>query len=170
MDIHEVPFLKELVDRVGNQGAYTEHGCECVRAGTEMGHRAQELQCMALLLDRVIRTGRTFHEDAVCLNLERLLRIRSRDECAGNDDRRADIQLADLLEIGEFITENDLQSVVVGSVIQHHKSEILRPPDAADPSSDLDLLINKLICLFKQFSYCNQFFHSISPSRYFVLY
>ena len=61
MDVYKALFLKILMNGVSDQGAHPEHRLERVGSGAEMGDGAQILEGMALLLQRIIRAGRTFH-------------------------------------------------------------------------------------------------------------
>ena len=57
VDIHEVPLLEELVNGVGGQAADAEYGLEHIGAGAQVGHGAQELHAVALLLQGIVGGG-----------------------------------------------------------------------------------------------------------------
>ncbi len=112
VDIHEVALLEEFVDRVGDERTNAEHRLECIGAGTKMRHRAEELERVSLLLQRVIRGGLTLDRHLIRLNLKRLLCLRRHNQRSLNDDRRSDVQLADIAEVLHRVVEHDLQGRV----------------------------------------------------------
>ena len=64
-----------------------------------MSHGTEILHGMALLLQRVIRSGSSLYLHLVRLDLERLLRFRGGDESTCHNNVGAYVQLADLGEV-----------------------------------------------------------------------
>ena len=159
VDVDKAVLLEELVDRVGNQRADAEGRLECICARAEMRHRAQILERVALFLQRVVRAGRSLDVHLIGLNLKRLLRLRRRDQCSADDDCGADIEMCDLAEIAHPVVENDLKRIEIRAVMNDHESECLRIADRADPAADRDLLVQVLLPVLIDISYCNKLLH-----------
>ena len=99
MYIDKTALLEELVDRIGDQGAYTEHSSEGVGTDTQMGNGAQIFKAVALFLQRIIGGGGTFDLDLCHLHLEGLFCIGCQDNGSCRDDCGADVELRGLREI-----------------------------------------------------------------------
>ena len=89
-----------------------------------MRDRAQILNGVALLLQRVFRRGGALHNDLRRLQLKRLLRFGREDERAGHTQRGPNVLCRDLPVILDiFSRENDLNALEAAAVIQIDKPE-----------------------------------------------
>ena len=113
MHIHESSLLEELVDRVSRQRTHTEHRLECIRPRTQMRDRPQILKAVALLLQRIVRSGRALDLNLIRLDLERLLRLRRCHERTCHDDRCAHVQLRDFREVLHAVMVYNLKRLKV---------------------------------------------------------
>ena len=141
VNVNEVTLLEELVDRIGDQRTNAEYRLEGVGTGTQMRDRTQILHGVTLLLQRIIRGGRTFHENIAGLKFEGLLRIRCLHQFTLYDHCAAHVQLRNFIEIRQAVRQNDLQRLEKRTVIDHHEGEVLRNTQVADPAYDRDLFI-----------------------------
>ena len=139
--VHKIPLLEELMDSVSRQGPHPEHGLEGVGPGPQMGDGPQILEAVALLLQRVLRRGGSFHLHGVRLDLKRLLGLGRCHQGSGDDDSRSYVQSGDLFEIPHGVVINHLQRLKKGSVVDHDKAKALGIPDAAHPAAHSDLLV-----------------------------
>ena len=69
MDTKETLLLKEAVHGKGHPAANAENIAEQIRAWPQVGDRAEELGCVALLLQRIRRIGLTQHPQVFRLHL-----------------------------------------------------------------------------------------------------
>ena len=125
MHVDETTLLEEFVDRVRGKGADAEYGLEGVGAGAQMRDRAEVFQRVALFLERVIRTGRTFHRNAISLNFERLLGLGSGNERAFHDEGRAYIHMGDFSKIIHCVVIDNLHRCKESSIRNGQKAESL---------------------------------------------
>ena len=123
---------------------------------------------MALLLQRIIRSGSSLYLHLVRLDLKRLLRFRGSDESTCYNNGGAYVQLADLGEVLHGVMIYDLKRIEAGAVVEHDESESLGAAHAAHPASHGYLLIQESLPLFVDFFYgCK--FHDLFPlCIYFV--
>ena len=138
VDVDEVTLLEELVDGVGGQGADAEHSLEGVGSRAQMGDGPQELHGVALGLQGEVAGGGALDLDGGGLDLEGLLGAGSQHQLAGDDQGGADVDLADLLEIGDGIIIDDLDGGEVGAVVQDDEAKLLAGTAVADPAADGD--------------------------------
>ena len=139
--IYEATLLEELMDRKGHQGTDLKYGLKGVGSRTQMIDRTKVLERMTLLLQRIVRRGRTLEHDLVGLHFECLLRIRRRHELTLYDDGRADTVLRHLLEVRHGVMVNDLKRGEEGTVGNRQETELLRITVRADPAADRHFLI-----------------------------
>ena len=151
--IDKIPLLEKFVDRVGDQRAHPEHRLEGVGAGAQMADGPQILERVALLLQRVIRCGRSLHHHLGGLDLEGLLCLGRQRYHSGHDNRGTHVQFADGGKIIEFISVNDLQRFKERTVAQHHETECLGIPDAPHPAADGHFLAGIFLLMMIQISH-----------------
>ena len=60
MHINETAFVEKLMDCVSRDRPHPEHCCKGIGARTQMRDRTQEFKRMALLLERIVRSGSPF--------------------------------------------------------------------------------------------------------------
>ena len=157
VDIHEVPILEELVNGHGSKRADAEHRLEGVGPGPQVGDGPQILHGVLLGLQGVVAGGGALHGDGGSLNLKGLLGIRSQFHSAPDNQRRADIDLGNLLEIGQGIIINHLNGGEIAAVIQDDKAKLLTGTLVADPAADGNFLTGVFVDVLEQFTNGNQF-------------
>ena len=87
VDVEETAFLEELVDRVAHAIPHPGDGAERVRARPQMGDRPQELERVALLLQRIRgHVGHAVDRDRGGLDFGRLALARRRLDQPGDAD------------------------------------------------------------------------------------
>ena len=89
MDIDEALLLEVLMDRVSDQGTHTEYSLECICTCAEMRNRTKIFESVAFFLERVVCAGSTLNGNFCCLDLKRLLCLRSRNESTFYDNGSA---------------------------------------------------------------------------------
>ena len=137
VDVGEAAALEELMHREGRSGAHAEGRVEEVRARAEMLDGAQELDAVALLLQGIVRRGRTLDRDLGRLELKRLLGLGREHDLADDDERRADVLGGDLLIVGENVrVHDDLQVAEAGAVVELDEAEGLEVADGLGPAAD----------------------------------
>ena len=106
------------MDGEGGHGAHAEGRGEQVRPGAQVGHRAQELHAVALLLQGILRGGGAFHFNGIGLDLQGLLGLGGQDDLAVDDEGSAHVLLGDLLVVfqGGFL-EDDLDALEAAAVV-----------------------------------------------------
>ena len=157
VNIDKISVLEELVDRHCSQRAYTEHCLEGVGPGTQMGDGPQKLHRVALGLQGIVAGGSTFHSHFLGLDLERLLAIGSQHNSALDDQRSADIDFGNLLEIFDGIVINHLNRGKIGTVVQHNKTKLLAGATISHPTANGDSLISVFFRVLKKLTNRNQF-------------
>ncbi len=140
MDIDKAPLLEELMDGICRKRSDAEGCLEQVGSRSKVRDRPHEFHRMSLLLHRIVRRGCAFQHNLRCLDLERLLRIRRRDQLTRHNDSRSDVKPADICKIRKLLSEYDLKRLKKCSIVKHQKSECLRCADRADPAADGDRL------------------------------
>ena len=125
MYIHEISLLKEFVNRIGTKRTNAEYGLKGVGSRTQVRNGSQIFESMTLLLKWIIRCGSAFDDDFLCLNLKRLLCLRSRNKLTRDDQSSTDIHLGNLFIIVNSVCINHLNRFKEGTVIDYDKSEIL---------------------------------------------
>src|SRR5699024_12665551 len=80
-----------------------------------MRHGTEVLHGMALLLQRIIRSGSSLYLHLVRLDLKRLLRFRGSDESTCYNNGGAYVQLADLGEVLHGVMIYDLKRIEAGA-------------------------------------------------------
>ena len=133
------------MDCICNQGTDTEHCLKRICPWAEMGNRAQIFKTMPLFLKRIIRRRSPFHHHLVRLHFERLFGFRSSHDCPFHNDCRPYVQFADLFEIRQFVTIDNLQRLKKGAVIDYNKTKCLGIADTPDPSSNRYRLTRKFL-------------------------
>ena len=71
---------------------------------------------MSFFLKRIIRSGSSFHTDAVRLDLKGLLGFRRGYQRAAHDDGRADVQMRNLREVIQRVVVHHLKGGKAGAV------------------------------------------------------
>ena len=136
VDVDEVTLLEELVDGVGGQGADAEYSLEGVGPGAQMGDGSQELHGVTLGLQGEVTGGGTLDLDGGGLDFKGLLGVGSQHQLAGDDQGGTNVDLADLLEIGDGIVVDHLNGGEVGAVVQHDEAKLLAGAAVAHPAAD----------------------------------
>ena len=126
-----------------------------------MGDGTQELHGVALGLQGEVAGGGTLDLDGGGLDLEGLLGVGGDHQLAGDDQSGTDVDLADLLEIGDGIVINDLDGGEVGAVIQDDEAKLLGGAAVAHPAADGDGLTGVGIGVAEQLADADEF-HSES--------
>ena len=123
MGVNKAPLLEKLVDAKGRRGTHPERRGEGVCPRPQMGDGSQVLQAVALLLKRIFRRRRAFHQNFTGVKLKRLLRLRSFHKLAVNGHRRSYVQLGDFLKVINFLILKDhLDALKAAAVVQFHKA------------------------------------------------
>ena len=136
MDVQEAALLKELVDREGKRVAHAEDGAEGIRAPAQVADLAQELEAVALLLQRVLRwIRRPEHAHRLRLELDRLLGVRGCDELAvdldaGSGRHQRELAVGDLAGL-----DHDLQVLEAAVVAQLDEMDALAVAPSLDPAA-----------------------------------
>ena len=163
MHIDEAPLLKELMNGVGNQRPDAKSRLKRIRAHSEMRNRPKVLKTVPFFLHRVIRCGSSLHRNRLRLNLKRLLRLRRRNQHSRDDDRRADIEVRNLVKIAHPVVEHHLQRIEIRAVMNDHESESLGIPDTPDPAADRDFLVDVLCLIPVNLPHCDKILHHAPP-------
>ena len=150
------------MDCIRTERTHAEHSLKGVGSRTQMGNRAQILEGMTLFLERIIRCRRAFDRHFFGLNLKRLLRLRCRNEFSPYDNCCADIDLHDLIIVGQRICVYHLNRLKECSIIHNDKSKIFGIAVASDPASNGNLLIFILLCVTEYLADINQFHNTSS--------
>ena len=90
---------------------------------------------MTLFLQRIIRRGRPFYKNFLCMHFYRLLSSGCFHNFAGHHNRCSHTDFGNIPEVFYFTAINNLERLKKGSVIHHKESEIFRIPVASDPSA-----------------------------------
>ena len=89
---------------------------------------------MTLLLKRISLVALSFQHNLRCLDLERLLVIRSSYILSGHRNSSAGQVLSDFCKIRQRLLIDDLGILEIRTVIQCQKSDILASPVRSDPA------------------------------------
>ena len=146
--IHKAALLEELVDRRREHGADAERRLKHVRPGPEVLDRAQILERVALLLQRVVRRARPLDHDAVRMDFKRLRRIRRQAKLAADGNRAAGGQIP--AEVSFIVGVDDLHRLEHRAVRQLDKAECLPLAHGAHPAAHLNharILLGRLLQL-----------------------
>ena len=149
--VDEVAFLEKTVDGVGQQAAHPEDGHEGIGARPQVGDGAQELEGVALFLQRVIQAGQADHFDRVGFQFEGLPGRRRRHQLARDFQSRTEREFIDFAEIGQVVAIDDLQVLETGAVVQFDESEILRFALGADPAAHFQFPFQQRCVIGKNF-------------------
>ena len=140
MEIVETVVVEILVDGIGHGVTDAEHRAERVRARTQVGDVAQELQRMSLLLQGIaLGIGRAVDLDLFGLHLDALPRARRCDQTAIDADAgtRGDgfeLLLGDLRQI-----DHHLYIIYARPVVQGDDRHVLVSALGAHPTFDDDV-------------------------------
>ena len=138
MQVEEAALLEERVDRAGGHVAHAPDGADRVGARAQVGDLAQELEAVALLLERVVVADLTHDLDRRGPDLE-ALPLRGRlDQLAARDHRAAGPQVTDLVEVREPVARDDLDAAEAGAVRHVEERDLLRVPGRAQPAAHAD--------------------------------
>ena len=149
MDIHEAAGLKEIVHGLRRDGADAENRGKQIRPRPQMLDRAQKFDAVALFLQRIIAGGQALHRDGGRFELKRLLCFRGQDQYAFHDQRRAHVELCDLVVIGQRLPfKYDLHALEGAAVVELGKAEVLHIPHGADPAADRHRIIGEHLRAF----------------------
>ena len=107
--IDKISLLEKLMNGISDQRTHPENRLEGIRSRSQMSDRAQILETVALLLQRIIRGRLSLDADFLRLDLKRLLCLRRLHERTRDDQRASDIQLADLFKILQRVRIHDLK-------------------------------------------------------------
>ena len=129
------------MDGVGQQAAHAEHGHEGVGARPQMGDGAQELEGVALFLQRVIQCRQADHFDRVRFQLEGLAGGRRGQQLARDFQSGTEREFGRFAEIGQVVAVDDLQVFETGAVVQLDEGEIFRFALGADPAAHFQFLV-----------------------------
>src|SRR5699024_11615969 len=140
-------LLEEFVDGVGCKGSYPEHSLEGVCPGAQMSDGPQVLKAVALLLQRVVRSGSPLHLHGLSLDLKRLLCLGRSHQCSLHDDGSSHVQLGDLCKVVHAVMVHHLQGLKERAVIYHDEPEGLGVPDAAHPAAHSHLFVQVTFCV-----------------------
>ena len=162
--VNEVVLLEELVDRVSSQRTDSEYSRERIAARSEVRDLSEILHAVTFFLERIVRIGAGFYLDALCLDLERLLCVRCKDECSVDPESSRDRRFADLLVVFQDLRLiYDLNGFEERTVVELDEAELVGSSVRPDPASDSDVLSCKFLCSAEQISYCYVFHdHSFS--------
>ena len=127
-----------------------------------MGNGAEVLNGVALLLEGVIRCGRTFQSNGCRVDFKRLLCIGSFNNLTLNDNGGAYIELGNLVEIRQRIIINDLYRFKIGTVGENEKAKLFGVADASYPAADRNVGCVNGISFAEQGSYGCEFHNIIS--------
>ena len=97
--IDKSSLLEEFVDRISDQGTYTEHGLESVGSRTQMGNCTQVFHAVAFFLQRIIRCGSALYADLGCLDLKWLFCLWGCHQSSLYDDGCTYVQFGDLCKV-----------------------------------------------------------------------
>ena len=137
VEVVESVAVEVLVDGVGHGVADAQHGAEGVGARTQVGDVAQELERVALLLERVgIGVGRAVYLDFRGLHLDALTRAGRGDQTAVHTDAGARGDGLELL-VGEFRKVNHHLDVrQTRAVVHGDEGHVLVAALGAHPTLD----------------------------------
>ena len=140
MEIVETVVVEILVDGIGHGVTDAEHRAEGVRARTQVGDIAQELQRVSLLLQGIaLGIGRTVNLDLFGLHLDALSRARRCDQTAVDTDAGARGDGFELL-LGDFRQiDHHLYIIYARPVVQGDERHVLVPALGAHPAFDDDV-------------------------------
>ena len=142
MNVDEIYFLEELMDGVRHQRADAEYRLERVAPRTEMGDFPEEFHAVPLILQRIIRSRRPLHNDFLCMDFERLLRLRCQNQGARDPDGGGQSQPRNLPVIINGIRFiNYLYRFEKRSVIQRNEAELVGTAVLSDPAPHGDFTI-----------------------------
>ena len=134
---HEAARLEEAVDRPGRRVPHAQHGADRVGARPQVGDRAEILEAVSLLLERVVGLGAADELDRTRLELEALARARRVDELAAQTHGVAVRELAhDGLVLRQRRLGQRLEPREAGAVVQHQEGTLLRVARAPHPALD----------------------------------
>ena len=153
--IYKAPLLKELMYGKCSQRSDSEHRLKRIGSRAQMRHGAQVLQRMALLLERIVRAGRSLYRDLTRLYLKGLLRLGGGDERSPDDESSAYVDLRYLREVVHIVMIYDLYLVEARSVADGQKAECLGVSVGTYPPADRDLRVQILLRVLIYLSYCH---------------
>ena len=104
------------MNRISSQRPHAENCLKCIGPRAQMLDRPEIFQRVPLRLQRIIRGGSSLQRDRRRLNFKRLLCLRRSRQHALGDHCGADIPPADLSEIFQPISIDDLQCLKIRSV------------------------------------------------------
>ena len=134
-----------------------------------MSDGPQIFQAVTFLLQRIIRSGSSFHRHLRRLNLKGLFGLGRSHQRTLYDNGGSHIQFGDFCKVTHGVMIHDLKRLKKASVVKHDKSEGFGIPHAADPAAYGNLLIQIVFPLFINFTYRCQFhmfiscFHDLIP-------
>ncbi|MPM10171.1 hypothetical protein SDC9_56496 [bioreactor metagenome] len=137
VDVDEPALLEELVNSRGHNGAHAERRLKGVCPRAEMLNGAQVFERMALFLQRVIAGASAFEHDFVCVDFERLRRVRRNHELAF--DRNCAAGRQPVAKISIVALEHDLDGRKAAPVGQFDKAEGFPLAHGAHPAAYADL-------------------------------
>ena len=138
VDVVEAAFLEELVDGVGEAAAHAEDGAEEIRPRAEVGDLAEELEGVALLLERVGVIGLAEHGEFFRHDLPFLAAALGFDELAMHLDGGTGVGAGDVGVVGQRGVHDDLQALQAGAVVELDEREGLGVAAGADPALEED--------------------------------
>ena len=136
MHIDKPVLLEELVNRGCDHRTHAKRRLKGVRARTQMLNRAQVLQRVPLLLQRIVRGAGALEYDLVCVDFKRLRSIRRHDQLAGNRDGTA--RGKPVAQISIVALKNDLNGCKAGSIGEFDKAEGFSLASSAYPAAHFD--------------------------------
>ena len=116
---------------------------------------------MPLGLQGIIPGGGALHGDGLRLNLKGLLGLGGQHQLALHNQRRADVDLGNFLEIGKGIVIDNLNRIEVSTVIQDDKAKLLASPAVSYPAAYFYFLTGVFFGVAEQFSHGNQFHNGV---------
>src|SRR5207249_2954404 len=125
VDVEESLLLEEIVDRPADAVAQAGDGAEGVGPGPQMGDGPQELEGMALFLERIsLMVGIAVDGDALGVQLGGLPLGGRFFHLADDGDAGAGAEFLDLaLVVGQLAVGDDLQVTLAGAVVEFEEAE-----------------------------------------------
>ncbi|MPM51187.1 hypothetical protein SDC9_97934 [bioreactor metagenome] len=136
MHIDKTVLLKKLVDRSRYHRAHAKRRLKGVCARAQVLNRAQVLQRVPLLLQRIVRRASALQDDFTCMNFKWLGCVRRHDQFAADRDCAA--RGKPVTQISVIALKDDLNGCKACSVGEFDKAGRLALAHGAYPAADFD--------------------------------